>query len=176
MRMVRPWPVAVLNIPTLALLGNAAPANAMDKSPTCPLRGPSMTARRFGQVKVQDGDDHTAVWKMCDHMQRAKSIAITPCVLTVPAKCTCLMLRYGQGGLGLGRQCQHYLGNPSVNGSGLGEQLRALCHERSSGNDVSNFFSLLCAQVRADRIDFNGLCLYINHQCCKMPYFYMFIL
>lgn len=51
MRMARPWPVAVLNIPTLALLGNAAPANAMDKSPTCPLRGPSMTARRFGQGK-----------------------------------------------------------------------------------------------------------------------------
>ena len=104
MRMVRPRPVAVLNIPTLALLGNAAPANAMDKSPTCPLRGPSMTARRFGQVKVQDGDDQTAVCKMCDHMQRAKSIAITPCVLTVPAKWTCLMLRYGQG-LGLGERC-----------------------------------------------------------------------
>ena len=43
------------------------------------------------------------------------------------------------------------------------------------GNDVSKNISLLCAQVRADRIDFIGPCLHINHQCCKMPYFYMFI-
>ena len=118
MRMVRPWPVAVLTFPWLARLGNAATANAMDKSPTGPLRGPSMTARRFWQVKVQDGNDQTAVWKMCDHMQRAKNIVLRvswPCRQNAHVWCYSMARWAGVGG-----QCEHYLESQSVNGSGAG--------------------------------------------------------
>ena len=93
----------------------------------------------------------------------------------MPAKFTCLMLRYGQGGLGLGERCQHKFRKPLCQWQWGCENNcvhRAIKAVRC-GNNVSKNISLLCAQVRAPCIDFIGACLYINHQCCKMPYFYI---
>ena len=77
-----------------------------------------MTARRFGQVKVQDGDDQTAVGK---------------CVTTCKVRKTLYSMRLDRAGkmhmfdatlwpgwAGVGRQCEHYLESQSVNGSGAG--------------------------------------------------------
>lgn len=127
MRTVRLRPVAVLNIPTLALLGNAAPANAMDKSPTCPLRGPSMTARRFGQVKVLDGDDQTAVCKMCDHMQRAKTLC-SVCLDRAGKMHMFNATTMARVGWGWGSGANINVETLVSMAVGLGEQLRALCH------------------------------------------------